>query len=264
MKDILRDQAEAFKGAVDYQKDMKEIRELEAILAADQRPGRRTLDQERLAILKNQIANNPVRELVESGVYQTIVEDVETTDGGFTYKTEFSEWVGDLTEPLVSKIPQGVKDVAKNVYMAHDSKLYKTFNQAAVLSDFTARYALHKHYTTRAQDPLSSKDAIAKVVSIFIDYDLPTHKGIQYMNDMGIMWFSKYNFRLQKILTETMKENPARVIGVLALQGVFGDLPDMYDNSVFTHDMTSMFRNPVNNLDVLGEIAPINLGTSAF
>jgi hypothetical protein len=264
MLDIVRNQAIAFKGAVDYQKDTKELHTLETILANEQRPNRRTLDKQQVAILKNRIANNPVRELVESGVYQTIVEDIDSTDAQFTYKSKFSEMVGNLTEPVTNRINDNIKTVAKNMYMSHDSKTYKMFNQAAVLSDFTARYALHKHYTTRAENRLSSKDSIAKVVSIFIDYDLPTHKGMQYLNDMGLVWFSKYNFRLQKILMETMSESPARVIMLLALQSSAGDVPNMFDNSVFTHDMSNMLRNPLNNLDVISEIAPIGMATSVF
>jgi hypothetical protein len=264
MTDIIRDQAEAFRGAVEYQKDTKEVHSLEAILANDQRPNRRTLDQQRIAELKNRIHKNPVRELVESGVYQTIVEDIDTSEGQFTYKSQFSEKVGNLTEPLTSKLHPNIKTVAKNMYMTHDSKTYKMLNQAAVLSDFTARYALHKHYTTRTEDQLSSKDSIAKVVSIFIDYDLPTHQGMQYANDMGLVWFSKYNFRLQKILMETLRENPARVLMLLALQSSMGNVPTMFDNSVFTHDMTSMVRNPMDNLDAMGQIGTVQLATGAF
>ena len=234
MTDILKYQAEAFGGARAYQKDQGELLELERLVQAKEanNPGiNLRKEKNRIVELKNDMANNPVRELVEAGVYQTVVEDIAAKKDEFSYKSQAVQAIDKFTD-FGGKTPGVIKKVVSNALILQDSEVYKTLNQAAQLSDFVARYALHKHYTSRAVDPLSKKDSIEKIVNIFINYDLPTHKYIQYGNDMGVVWFSKYRIRILKVMAETMAENPARVFMLFALQGMLGDLPDIWDSSI--------------------------------
>jgi len=264
--DIFKGHAVAFAATVKYQRDYKELQEKSIILDLGQaKPAVINSYRERVAELKNELAESPVRELIEAGVFQTIIEDVDNSQEQFTYKSQAREFIGEHTPDFLSldgKKGSIVKTVAKNVFMTHDSKAYKVMNQAAQLSDFVARYTLHQHYTTRTVNPLSKKDSIAKVVSIFVDYDLPTHRAIQYGNDMGVFWFTKYNFRIQRIILEAFAENPARVISLIALQGLGGELPDFTDGTILQHNPLNMVRNPLEQLDVIGEIGVLNVASA--
>jgi hypothetical protein len=253
MKNILKHQAEAFSGARAYQKDYAELLELQRLVKAKEagNPGiNLNKEKARVVELKNDLANNPVRELVEAGVYQTVVEDIAASKDEYSYKSKAAQAIDKFTD-FGSKTPSTVKKIISNALILQDSEVYKTLNQAAQLSDFVSRYALHKHYTTRAVDPLSKKDSIEKIVNIFINYDLPTHKYTQYGNDMGVVWFSKYRIRILKVMAETMHENPARVFMLFALQGFVGDLPDIWDSSI---NIADTIHAPQMGLSQIGTI----------
>ncbi len=170
-----------------------------------------------------QLATSPVRELNEAGVYQTIVEDVEQEDDQFSYASKIENWV----EPVVSKVPDSIKTVGKHLFMAHDTPVYKFLRDATQLSDFVARYTLHEHNLKKG---LSKKESIHNVVRSFINYDLPTHRYVQYANDIGLIMFTKFAFRIQRVILETAKGNPASVLALLLLQDIFGDSADITDS----------------------------------
>ncbi len=118
--------------------------------------------------------------------------------------------------------------------MTHESPPYKILAAQTMLSDFTSRYVLYKHLTTRQVDPMSKDDAISRTRKAFVNYDVPTHKGLQYLNDMGFLWFTKYYFRIQAILIELVRENPLRALEVMLMFEYTFDIPDILDSSMFT------------------------------
>jgi len=50
--------------------------------------------------------------------------------------------------------------------------------------------------TNRKDNPLSEADAIQQASDDFVNYDIPMHRGMQYLDDMGIFMFSKYYLRI--------------------------------------------------------------------
>jgi len=111
-------------------------------------------------------------------------------------------------------LPEAVKKTGKFFYMAHDTPLYKLMYQGTHLSDFIARYTLYEHMISRKKNPLTEKEAIQLSVEAFVNYDIPTHRFIQYMNDMGMIWFTKYYMRIQKVIMFLMRDNPGRTLAV--------------------------------------------------
>ena len=92
---------------------------------------------------------------------------------------------------------------------------------------------------------MSKEDSINNVVETFIDYDLPTHKGIDYLNRKGGIFFTKYFLRIQKIIVNTVKTAPARILGLTLLQELFGNFSDITDSFALFKDIFFMFSNPV-------------------
>jgi len=87
-------------------------------------------------------------------------------------------------------------------------------SRAAQLSDFVARYTLYQHITTRKDNPLSEADAIQEASDFFINYDIPMHRSVQYLDDTGLIMFTKYFLRIQRILVKVLKEQPLRVLSL--------------------------------------------------
>ena len=93
-------------------------------------------------------------------------------------------------------------------------------HKATQLSDFMARYALYQHTTTRKKDTLSKADALQLAADSFINYDVPLPKGMQYLDHMGLIMFTKYFMRIQRVLVKLAMDKPGRVLAMVALSNV--------------------------------------------
>ena len=84
------------------------------------------------------------------------------------------------------------------------------------------------------------------------------HRGMQYLDDMGIFMFSKYFLRIQKVLMRLSHENPGRVLVAVAL-GQYMDLgPIVLDGFWLSHiGNNPLHWGAVQYLGSLGELATI-------
>jgi hypothetical protein len=143
-------------------------------------------------------------------------------------------------EGVTSKINPHVLNVGKGLYMTHDTKVYKALSQGAQLSDFLARYTLYQHMTTKKHAPMNSEEAIQLASDAFINYDVPTHRSMQYLNDMGFLRFTKYYLRIQKVIMHLYRDNPGRMLALMMVGNYFDNLPTVLDSSMVTR-----FGNPI-------------------
>lgn len=249
IKNIIRDQMQAASSAIEYQRINKELFTLQNQLKLVKGLKNKNDIKNRIKTLEDKIENSPINVLIKEGVMQSIVEDVDVDEDVYSYKATLAAKVDKYTE----RLPESFKNLGKFVYMSHDTKAYKVLNNAVRLSDFTSRYALYKHYT-EGKDQMSKDDAIAKIMHIFIDYDLPTHRLTQYGNDMGLVWFSKYNLRVQRIILESMREKPLRSMALLVLQQMIGNFTDIGDSLfVLARSPLEMLGTPIGGLGALDD-----------
>ena len=229
--------------------------QIERLLELGMTQGQEDVLAQEVLFLKDAIARNPVTKLIDAGLKPTIVEDISQDEDEFSYKSlltkKFNESTGWVNKDVMS--------VARTLYMAHDTRLYQGLNNITQMSDFVARFVLYEHLTTRDKNPLSSEDAISQAGESFVNYDIPMTKFVQYMDDMGVLYFTKYFLRIQRVLIKLAKDNPMRVM-FTALLGNFADLgPIVLDGSMISH-----FGN--NPMDVgafkifgsLDDILPVN------
>jgi hypothetical protein len=238
LKDILNHHMVAIKAATAYQTDTKRLEEIETMLNLGYTQGNEEDFRREMVRLKDAIARNPVRELIEAGLMPTIVEDVGAEEDPYSYKSLLAR----KTERFAEKINPAIRNVARTVYMAHDTPMYQTLNQITQLSDFVARYTLYQHLISRKDNPLSRADAIAEASDAFVNYDIPTHRSMQYADDMGVIMFTKYFLRIQRVLLKLARENPARVFGTVALNNFMDLGPIVLDS----HFMGHIGNNPLN------------------
>lgn len=218
----------ALKSATAYMADSDELRELENQLETGYTQGNEAEIERKIIRLRDAIARNPARELIEAGLMPSIVEDVGEANDPFSYKTSLEK----NTERYTSKLNPKIKQAAKFVYMTRDGKLYKALHQATQISDFVARYVMYQHRISREQNPLSKAAAIQEASEAFVNYDMAMHRNIQFMDDMGFMMFTKYFLRMQKVLLKMGRENPARVLALAAADGYLNLGSIVLDSSV--------------------------------
>lgn len=258
INEIASRQAEAVRYAESYQADRERVLELEREIKVNKAKGNtpsiqarvRKLEAEKVT-LEDSIERNPVRDLIKSGIYQSIIEDVELVNDQYSYKTKIEEWVS----PLTDKVPTSVKKIASYAALTQDTKAYKFLRRSTQLSDFAARYALHQ---TNLENGMSREASLNRIEDVFVNYDLPTHKSIQYLNDIGGLFFTKFFLRIQKIIYHTLVNNPARILGLTYIQDIFGNLSDIADSSIIFRDIFSMFNfNPLEVLDGVVDTHPM-------
>jgi hypothetical protein len=226
IKDIISSHAVAIKGAMDYRKDAKRVQQLRQALEIGYVSNSAAMQNE-LVQAQDRMARNPIKPLIDAGLMPTIVEDVEADDSQYSYKSRLQKSV----EKYTVRVPKSLRELGKQVYMTHDTSVYKFLSQTTQLSDLVARYALHQHLINRKRDPLSNADALAQAEEAFVNYDLPSHRSIQFMNDMGLVMFTKYYMRIQKVIARLVKQKPARVLGMVAASHFIEGLESIVDST---------------------------------
>jgi hypothetical protein len=98
-------------------------------------------------------------------------------------------------------------------------------------SDFVARYALAKGLREQGVKEQEIKET---VLDAFIQYDIPDHRAIKYLDDIGLLAFQKYFFRIQRILFKQLKTRPASTIAISMLS-----LPNPMDALIFNRGLFS-------------------------
>lgn len=240
--DLIKYHTQAYVGITKWTKDSAQLNKLELQRASGLVIGSSSELDQAITELKEQLARNPVRGLVEAGMQPTIVEDVNLVEDMYSYKSKTMRNIEEYTD----KIPSGIKTAAKWVYMSHDTPLYKLLAHGTQVSDFLAKYTLYMKTTQRANNKLSHADAVKLATAAFVNYDLPSHKGLQYMNDMGLVMFTKYYMRIQHAMLHMYQENPARGIGLLLFDSYFTAAQTIADSSFY------------NNINVPFTVGPLN------
>lgn len=229
--DIARDKAIGIEATLSYIKDLRERERLQMLVDFKHIDGVELVAAERRVIeLDTALESNPVRVLVDADMFQTLVEDISVEMDSFSYKSSMDEWVDARTAWVNPSIKRG----AKTLLMSPGTPLYDFMYQSTVLSDFTSRYVLYKHLTTRQENKLAPAEAIHDVRQAFVNYDVPTHKGLQYANDMGLLWFTKYYVRIQAVIFQMARENPLQALMLLAANGLY-EFPDVFDSSMLSN-----------------------------
>jgi len=254
MRNQLKYSLEGVKAVTDYRKLKSLLSNLQ--LQVESKSNLSTSEtrnlKARIARIKEEIAKNPVKDLIDEGVLQSIIEDVEMEDTTFSFMSELDK----VVEPVAKRTPGFIKDVGKQLFLTHDMATYGFLRDSTQLSDFVARYALFKHNEAKGMDKAANIDY---VMETFIDYDLPTHRAIQYGNDMGFLLFTKFFLRIQKVILRQVSTKTASLLASIWAQQLV-ELPDISD-AVASYD--GMYNRstllPIGHLDNLLQIPSLNI-----
>ena len=256
--DIVKDTLLSVRAGLQYRKDMA------TLLSAQQKQRAGVGDFNKLEqeILKAQdsLSRNPLAKFIEEGTMPTIVEDVDPDTNHYSYKSKLQQRVDSLTEG----VPKSVKTAAKWAFVSPDTPLYKLLNNATQFSDFSSKYVMYKYYTGKAKEKLSHDEAIQIASDNFVNYDVPTAKGLQYLNDMGVVMFTKYNIRIQKALFQLMKKRPATAMAQALFINSFTNMEAGIDPLVWFNMGNPLREGALGLPSALDEPMPIKMMASVF
>ena len=257
---IIRWSKEA-NGAIQYQADEKAValarQELSVIRGLATSPqmtqaviNRRVRELEhQIRKHENSMALNPVAGLMEAGVMQSIVDDVET--GGVQSPhpgmlEKLGTAIGDkITDTLGDgPVARAAVNVGKVMLLTEDTQAYKVLNNAVKMTDFIGRYIMYQHYTT--VEGMAHDEAVESIMAEFVNFQLPTHPTIQALNDYGLLWFSKYAMRILKPVANTIKEKPFEALMAFSMAHTLG-ISSVFDTIPFiTKNPLMLISNPLS------------------
>jgi len=178
--------------------------------------------QDTIKSFESVLHNSPVRELIRRGMFQSITEEIDTESDPYSYASALSEKINKFAgkNKTLSKVNAGAQAVGRYTYMTDDTSMYKLLLKTTQYSDFVARQAVFKYKTEVVG---MTKDETENLVrDLFVNYDLPDHQIIQYMNDTGISMFTKYPMRMLRVIFKMMKGRPVEGIMLILLEDFMG------------------------------------------
>lgn len=236
LTDMIKNQALALNALGAYQGNIHKKNQLQRTLDTDSSLSVKSKKEitNKIVRLEADLAINPIRELVDEGVFQSIIEDISLDTDDYSFTNRAAEFVGDRLDSGVGK---AVSEVYKHLYMSKDTYAYKKLLQATQYSDFVARYTLYRHNIDNKK--MTKANALYDVIETFVNYDVPTSPGLQWLNDVGVLMFTKFFFRIQKIIARTLKENPANNMALYGIQQLFGESSDIFDSNIIGSSIVS-------------------------
>ena len=263
-----------------YEADTKEL----GILLRSKDAGLE-VNENRIQALTDSIKSNTVTPLIDKGLYQSIMEDVNTAHE----RNAVAKWFSDKTDKYITN--ETVNGAIQLLFMTERTKPYQLMLKATQVSDFYFRYAQYYDAIDKANAKLDKATTIEKALEAinkyvmpedlsslnltgatlrdlkqrpaireafknkamresidnYINYEAPLHKFIRYGDSVGTWFFVKYFTRIQKVVMKIARENPLRVGADILLQFMTKDAPDILDAFVLDKGLSTY--NPFKLLE---------------
>lgn len=250
-----RDIKDALVYSIRYQKQASELLQLEHEISLGY--GNATKIS-RMTELRNSIARNPLKAFIEEGMMPMIVNDFSFKKG----EVEYNTFIDDVKDATVNKLPTHLKNTFDFLTVAEGTKLHNFLANATQQSDFVFKYAIYQQEMRKGK---SNKEALARAREVFINYDIPTNRFLQFINDTGLWMFTKFAIRIQRILLRLMKEKPLRLATEALVSEQLGNPSIISLNLISSVGGGGGLRNPMTNvLSMFEHALPIQLLTSVI
>jgi hypothetical protein len=257
LEDISKYAQEAITSAIVYQqddyklgllKDQRNLVERKRNVSAQAKAAHLDKLDRQILEVEDMLTKNPTTEMIEKGFLPQIVDDVSVN----AIETARPHRYGaDLAlDKALGMLPGKAEKLAKALFMTDDTQGYKMLNNAVKMTDYVGRYALYNHYRSQG---MSDQDAKSAARDEFINFDLPTHRLIEYGNNIGLIWFSKYLLRVQKHIKNLVLDKPFTTLTTFMISAAFGNNNILNSIPFVTKDPTQGFGNAI---DVLSGSVP--------
>lgn len=237
---IIRGFIEAVQGMRKYQKDVRERNELQALVNKRQALNEDSHHLEmKLARKEQAILVNPVHNLVDMGLFTSIVEEFGVDENSTRRKltTKLMEKVGNITGSRT-----GVRTF-QELFMVPGSETGQVALLATQYGDFIGRYVQFNWHTK--ERGMSEKEAMHQALDNFIFYNVPQNRLLQAFNDNGGLMFTKFFFRIQRVIIKLFAQNPVHATMYMMMQGYLFNgnaTSENITNYALLHNFTGKFK----------------------
>ena len=235
--DAINGQIKMFTATKRYMDDSKRLVEMEHEYSTS---GSKELKQEILTI-KATLKNNPIKPLVDAGLFTSIIEEISDDDlVSNRGKERFMPDENSAFGKFISKIPTVVKEGGKTLYMTEETGLFRLMLIATQYSDFVAR-ATRYNYLVETKG-MSSEQAIKMVLDDFVNYNRISGRGLRRLGRVGVIWFYKYILGASKSELARLKDRPTAILGMEMLL----DAPNPSEGNILETNYASHVNGPID------------------
>jgi len=174
---------------------------------------------------------NPVAPLMEAGMYQSIIEDLDTQD----YKSK--NVIANFAQSKIGNLPEYVKNGANWAYLSEKTGVFQFVQRATQYSDFIARAT---EYQILKEKGVADKVAKQTVLDAFINYGKPSSSFEEYLNNIGMVMFTKYAKRIRRAIKSSVGKKPLNIILSILGQEMFFEADDIWDQNPITRSYTNL------------------------
>lgn len=223
LADILKSHIEGYKYIANYKYNLSQQANLMNDLTfKDLTDPERTEIQRKLSMVTADLESNPMYNILRRGALTTIEGDESQQDYAILGK-RVGKMLQDYHDTLINS-NNSMAVFMRNALMLHGSTFYQIANDFASGSDAIAKWIMYKNDPRSKGNAISKEEAFLDASELFVNYDLPTNEWIHWANQVGIMNFTKFMFRICRPLIKLFDEHPARVLTYLALKTTLGAL----------------------------------------
>ena len=215
--DVLKSHVDGYRYISQYKKALSRVTSLENELSYKANSTERALElQKEYALAKADLISNPMYEIMQKGALTTIESDEASTDYGILGK-KLAPSLENFHNKMLQSNSKAVIAM-RNMLMVHGSTFYKLAQDFASGSDTIAKWVMYKNDVRSRGSEKDKNNAFLDAADLFVNYDLPTNEWIQWANQVGLMNFTKFMFRIGRPLLKLTSKHPARVLGYLSLK----------------------------------------------
>ena len=237
----------------------------------------------KLKSINTMLRNSPIHELFTSGMYQTIVEDVETSTTSAT-----NLWK-KKADSVLNKTHSWISTPIKIAYLSQDTKWYQVNQEFLQISDLLARDIMNRRqkivnekiangelafpYEWTKDKPkdypkkkrlvgseraewFKQADAIRMntVLDSFINYSKPNGRAEEFLNRVGLLMFTKYVKNIQRVIVNSTVHHPVASLLALLAAGFMLDVDHIQEQALIVKGFDSEGWSPTNIFPVYNPV----------
>lgn len=208
--------------------------------------------EDELIIIDKRMNTNQVKELFDLGMYQSVVEDVETSRLNDTNK------VSEGLDKAMNRLPGVVKTPLQWLYLSKETKWYQINQEVLQMSDLIARDVMNRKQKMIEQETANGERDLPRefrkfmfeekgvvypvrdklvgnlrdeylkyakqsreynLLKTFVNYNQPNGRLEEYLNRVGLLMFTKYVKNIQRVILQTGSKHPLRTTLTVLLSG---------------------------------------------
>jgi hypothetical protein len=277
--ELVRMHSESYRDVKEYMNNHKEAVRLSVMIkelqAQYNRAGNKPAITAKISSLKaaleikeRHMKSSKIHELVEAGMFQTVVEDVETSSLNTNNK------ITSFLDEVTGKLPGVIREPARILYLSDSTAYAKISKEFLQLSDLMARDMVNRRQKVLEMQQADGKKPLPReflswyeetyhtelnpqqrlvgevrevflkkakesrhynLLKSFINYNQPNGRFEEWLNRAGLFMFTKYVKNIQRIITQTSVNHPVKtILSLLTFQFLF--------NQDIIHDQAFMIK----------------------